>query len=379
MAKLIVIDNTSQTSIAIQSILGDTHSVELYNHGVLAADYVRDQKPAVVFLNLDLPSINSLELISLLAAIHAAPPVVAFTSNPRLDRVVAAVKNGAFDVVEHPLVPKLLLSSFARAISSGSRRLGDSSDVLVTEIVGVSAPIVRTRKTVERFAKCRAPVIITGESGVGKELVATATHRLSRFSNGHFVAVNCAAIPDSLFESEMFGTCPGGYTGARSRVGLFERAHGGTLFLDEIGELSLAAQAKLLRLVESCRFSRVGESSVRSATVRLITATNRDLRREVEEKRFREDLYYRLSVAEVAVAPLRRRKQDIPVLANHFRALIVRAEQKSVMPEFTPAAFERLASYRWPGNVRELRNVIWRTILAVDGSTIGPDDIEFGR
>lgn len=379
MAKLIVIDNTTQASVAIRSILGDRHTVQLYDHGVLAADYVRDEGPAVVFLNLDLDSIDSMELISVLSSRRAAPPVVVFAHKPEIARVVAAVKRGAFDVVEQPLRPDSLRGAFARAIASHASTEGEAERSPVAEIVGVSPSIIRTRRAVERYSKCAAPVIISGESGVGKELVATAIHRLSSYSGGQFIAVNCAAIPESLFESEMFGTARGAYTDARSRPGLFERADGGTLFLDEIGELSLLAQAKLLRVVESYRFQRVGEGALRSANVRLVAATNRDLRTEVDHHRFRADLYYRLTVAQVEVAALRDRRQDIPLLAHHFCAVIARAEHKSVVPYLTPAALERLSAHDWPGNVRELRNVLWRSMLVVEGDAISPDEIEFGQ
>jgi DNA-binding NtrC family response regulator len=379
VAKLIVIDSNTRATQAIRSYLGENHQVLCYEHSVLAADYVRDEHPAVVFLNLDLDSLDSLELLSIISTRRAAPPVVAYTGVPQPQRVVAAVKCGAFDVVANPLNAESVRTSFAGAISQHSRKMGAGASTAVPEIVGVSPSIIRTRKAIERFSNCTAPVLVTGESGVGKELVATSVHRLSSVFAGPFVAINCAAIPDSLFESEMFGTVRGAYTDAVNRVGVFEKAHGGTLFLDEVGELSLFSQAKLLRAVETQRFCRVGETQPRTVNVRFMAATNRRLYDDVERGHFRRDLYYRLNVAQIDVEPLRDRREDVPVLANHFRSVITRSEHKSILPQFTVAALQRLASYDWPGNVRELRNVIWRTILVLDGDTIRPDAIQFDR
>ena len=245
------------------------------------------------------------------------------------------------------------------------------------EIVGSSFPIRQVLERTERVGNTEARVLITGENGTGKELVARAIHRLSPRSEKPFVEVNCAAIPSELIESELFGHIKGSFTGAvADRAGKFEQAHGGTLFLDEIGDMSLAAQAKVLRALEQGVVTRVGSSKSIQVDVRVVAATNKELEVEIREGRFREDLFYRLNVVPIEIPPLRNRREDIPMLVRHFVDLLEKTDR--VTPrEISNAALERLQSLDWPGNVRELRNTVERLLILSGSDVIGAQDVEF--
>ncbi len=377
MAVVLVIDNNPEIASVVELFLDWDHRVISHKYDALAVDHVKAAMPDVIFLNMDIEPIGSFELLSSLSSTATAPPVVAFTAQTEPKCIVAAVKHGAFDVVALPLQANPLRTSFLDAITSAVVPFGPPNDALVPEIIGGSVPTMRLRQYIGKYGRYGAPILVTGASGVGKELVAVALHRLSPWANGPFIPLNCGAIPDTLIESELFGTSKGAFTDARTRAGALEKAHGGTLFLDEVGELSSRAQVKLLRVLETKRFTRIGDAEHRQVKFRIISATNRDLQMELTRERFRKDLFYRLNVGRIRVAPLSERRQDIPVLADYFRVRIAREEQMAVLPEFTSPAINRLSDYQWPGNVRELKNVVWRSLLLSDGYRITADNIDF--
>ncbi|MFP4376879.1 MAG: sigma-54-dependent transcriptional regulator [Spirochaetales bacterium] len=374
MAKIVVIDNDELTQVELQAWLGEEHTVLPYEKGVLAVDYVRRERPDLVFLNLHLPDSDAFEIISLIAHSETAPAVVGLISEEITQIIVDAVRRGAIDVIKKPLRIAEIHSVFHRVFSARSMAVDESTAGLIPEIVGAGRATSQLRTQIVRFARSKAPVLILGESGVGKELVARAVHRLSRCAEGRFVGINCSAVPDALFETEMFGTVAGAYTDARTRRGAVEYATNGTLFLDEVGELTPAAQAKLLRVLETGNFSRLGETEERHSNARVVAATNQRLK---GSKRFREDLYYRLSVARLIVPPLRDRREDIPALSDYFCEVVSQSEQRRPAAKLTRAALDRLIAHDWPGNIRELKNVIWRSILLTHGHTISADAVQF--
>ena len=307
---------------------------------------------------------------------------VMVTAYGTIARAVEALRAGADDYLSKPFERQGLLLSVdrvlrARRLQDENRRLSEElaeRDRLV-DLVGRAPSMQRLFRQVEKLAGTEATILVTGESGTGKELAARALHDLSRRSGGPFVAVNCAAIPDGLLESEFFGVEKGAFTGAdRTRRGKLEAAAGGTLFLDEIGELPLALQPKLLRFLQEGRYSRVGEAGERESDVRLIAATHRDLAQEVQEGRFREDLYYRLHVVPLTMPPLRDRREDIPLLVEHFVARAGRRHGVPI-PAIPPAVLRRLLDHTWPGNVRELGNAVERLVLLAEDGQVSADDL----
>jgi two-component system nitrogen regulation response regulator NtrX len=297
-----------------------------------------------------------------------------------IDTAVEATRKGAYDFLEKPLDTSRLLVTLKRALEL--RGLTASMEALRNQvearyqIVGSSYSVRQVLERVERVAPTDARVLITGENGTGKELVARAIHRLSQRAEAPFVEVNCAAIPSELIESALFGHIKGSFTGAvADRAGKFEQADGGTLFLDEIGDMSLAAQAKVLRALEQGVVTRVGGSRAIEVDVRVIAATNKDLSEEISESRFREDLFYRLNVVPIDVPPLRERREDIPMLVQHFARQMAGAAQVGSRT-FSDEAVERLASLEWPGNVRELRNTVERLLILSAGEQVKPQDVD---
>lgn len=373
MANMVVVNEDSSSYRMIKQLIGTHHRVEYAEQPVTALDYVREKSPDVVFLNVDRG--NGMDLLADMSREGRRASVVAMVDHVELRRIVDAVHRGACDVVAHPIQIRDLQLAVTRALARRQVPALTSNEH-IGEIIGMSAPMVRVREEIRRVADNGGPVVITGESGVGKELVAGALHRLSAVGTGPFEARNCGALPESLVESELFGTERGAYTDAVRRPGAFELADGGTIFLDEIGELSLPAQVKLLRVLETGDYYRVGGASVRRTNARFIAATNRDLRVQMEAGLFREDLYYRITVFRIAVPPLRQRREDIPGLTHHFVRVLSEAGACD-RAEFSTDALERLASYGWPGNVRELRNVVWRALVHARGPVIGPGDLVF--
>jgi len=336
----------------------------------------------MVLSDLKMPGLNGLELLK--AAKVVAPDVdfVMLTAFGTVEEAVQAMKDGATDFLTKPfqrvqLVKVVRQALERRALIAQNRALQQRLDALLRqgEIIGVSPAFRRMMTLVEQVADSSATVLIQGESGTGKELVARAIHERSPRKAGPFVAVNCAALPETLLESELFGYEKGAFTGATARKeGRFEVANGGTLFLDEISDLSPVTQPKILRVLQEGEFERLGGNRTIKVDVRIVTATNQDLAALVRDKRFREDLFYRLNVITIAVPPLRHRPEDVPVLAEHFLRLYA-AKNNRRLEGFTKDAMRRLEGYSWPGNVRELENVIERAVVLARGANVELTDL----
>ena len=328
-----------------------------------------------VITDLKMPGLDGMELLRRLGAQHPDVPVVMITAHGSVENAVEAVKLGAFDYVEKPFDQEQIRQVVAKAIKthSLSRRDTHPEKTDVTgrfRLVGDSPAIRQIYGIIEKVANTPSTVLITGESGTGKELIARALHENSSRQDGPFIKINCAAIPKTLMESELFGYEKGAFTGAvGAKPGRFELAHGGTLFLDEIGEIPVEMQVKLLRVLQESEFERVGGIKTIKVDVRLVTATNRDLAAELAAGGFREDLYYRLNVVPIHLPPLRERREDIALLVGHFITKFNERLRKQIT-HIEPAAVERLVSYNWPGNIRELENVIERTMLFCEAPVI---------
>ena len=362
------------------------HALEAHGHVVLeahdeaeAVQHLRSSRPAVVLTDLKLPSGDGFGVLRAAKELDPELQVVVMTAYGSIQDAVTAMKEGAMDFLAKPVDPDHLLLMVARAIAQ--RRMLSDYLVLKEElaerrgaprIIGEDPQLRQVSQQLHRAAATDATVLLQGESGTGKELFARALHALSPRADGPFVAINCAAIPETLLETELFGHEKGAFTGAAMRKpGRFEMAHRGTLFLDEIGELSLALQAKILRALEEKRFERVGGTSSLHVDTRVVAATNRNLKAGVAAHQFREDLYFRLSVFPITIPPLRERLGDIPILARHFVERFCRDLSKPVLT-LAPAAIDELCGYGWPGNVRELQNCIERVVILCDGDTIHP-------
>src|SRR5690349_16397727 len=362
------------------------HALERQGHAVIEA---RDQaeavktlqqaQPAVVLSDLRLPEGDGFGVLKASKEIDADIPVIVMTAYGSIEDAVAAMKEGALDFLAKPVDPDHLLLLVTRALEQ--RRIVAENLLLKEELavrrgapqlVGDDPSLRKVFAALQRAASTDTTVLLEGESGTGKELFARSLHALSPRSDAPFVAINCAAIPETLLETELFGHEKGAFTGAVARKpGKFEMAHRGTLFLDEIGDLPLALQAKILRALEEKRFERVGGTASVQVDVRLVAATNRGLRAAVAARRFREDLYFRLSVFPITVPPLRDRPGDIPLLARHFVDRFCRDMKKKPLA-LSPEVLEQLQSYRWPGNVRELQNCIERAVILADGEALQP-------
>ena len=348
--------------------------------GARALDLLGTAPVDCVILDLEMPGMDGLEVLRALERKGSAVPVIVYTGTGSYDRCVEAIRLGAYGFIDkaepmprvvHEIETALERRRLRSEVSTLRRQLGRE-----TSLVGSSAAMVQLRETIARVAPVPSPVLVTGESGSGKELVARDLHRFGPHPSGPFVAINCAALPESLVESELFGHERGAFTGAvAARKGAFEAAERGTLLLDEIGELPAPAQAKILRVLEDRQVTRLGGNRPIAVNARIVAATNRDLDREITAGRFREDLYFRLNVHVVKVPPLRDRLSDVPALADQFLTGICSRfglRRKKLSPE----ALERLMGYDWRrNNVRELRNAVERMIIAADGEVIRADDV----
>jgi len=333
-----------------------------------------------VITDLKMPGLDGMGLLKKLSADYPDVPVVMITAHGSVESAVEAVKLGAFDYLEKPFEQEQIRQVVAKAINTYALARRDVRPEEPSErgrfrLVGQSPAIRQIYAVVEKVASTPSTVLITGESGTGKELIARALHENSTRHTGPFIKINCAAIPKTLMESELFGYDKGAFTGAvGAKPGRFELAHGGTLFLDEIGEIPVEMQVKLLRVLQESEFERVGGIKTIKVDVRLVTATNRDLLAEVGAGTFREDLFYRLNVVPIHIPPLRERREDIPLLADHFIAKFNDRLKKQIAA-IAPEAIERLIAYQWPGNIRELENLMERTMLFCEGPEIRVSDL----
>jgi DNA-binding NtrC family response regulator len=365
------------------------HALEAQGHSVVeacdeeeAARALQQGRPGVVLSDLRLPNGDGFGVLRAAKEIDPELPVIVMTAYGSIQDAVAAMKEGALDFLAKPIDPDHLLLLVERALAQ--RRLVTEYVILKEElasrrgapmIVGEDAALRQVSVALHRAAGTDATVLLQGESGTGKELFARALHALSSRADGPFVAINCAAIPDALLESELFGHEKGAFTGAVARkLGRFEMAHKGTLFLDEIGDLPIGLQAKILRAIEERRFERVGGNTSLLVDVRIVAATNKHLKAAVAARQFRGDLFFRLSVFPVTIPPLRDRRDDITILARHFVERFCK-ELKKPPVTLSPQALEELQMYPWPGNVRELQNCIERAVILADGDTILPRNL----
>jgi two-component system, NtrC family, nitrogen regulation response regulator NtrX len=380
MSAVLIVDDEPNIRRMLGSLLrAEGYRVREAGSGEAAVVEVRAEEPDAVLMDLYMPGGNGLDALPRLRELAPGLPVIMMSGRATLSDAVHATRLGAFHFIEKPLSPEAVLLTLRSALELRQTRelnralraeLGEAD-----ELVGDSAPMRALRELIGRVAATDARVLVTGESGTGKELVAAAVHRQSARAAGPLVRLNCAAIPRELVESELFGHERGAFTGATERRrGRFELAHGGTLFLDEVGDLHADAQAKLLRALEAGEIERVGGGEAIPVDVRFVAATNKDLRAESAAGRFREDLYFRLLVIPIHVAPLRERREDIPLLVEHFLARH-RARSGLRPPRLASGALEALLRHPWPGNVRELANIIERLAILHAGAAVGAAQI----
>jgi DNA-binding NtrC family response regulator len=369
-APVCVVDDDESALESIEDLLrAEGIPVETYRSAKEFLARPRGEPPGCLVLDVILPGLSGLDLQQELTRADVYIPIIFLTGQGDIPMSVRAIKAGALEFLTKPLDPETLLSA-VRAGLLHRKYAGPVDSSHSHEIVGASSAYRKVRKHIAMVAPTDSTVLIQGETGTGKELIALEIHKASRRKEQPLVRVNCASIPKELYESEFFGHVRGAFTGAiKDRVGRLEAANGGTLFLDEVGEIPLDLQAKLLRALQEKQYERVGDERTKRADVRIIAATNRDLRQEVQAGRFREDLYYRLNVFPVEVAPLRKRREDIPLLAEYFVKLLAK-ELRRPKAYLTEAGVARLQNYDWPGNVRELRNVIERAIITAEGKAL---------
>lgn len=375
MLKVLFIDDDLQAHKTLELILPPDFKLVSALTAHEGLKLYRQQKVDVILLDIELPDQSGFDVLDRLNEDPLAPPVVILSARDDIPSVVKAVRKGACDYLVKPYELHALLRTLQQAVSEASRAKeipAQSDEEAFAEMVGESEAMFALKALVKRYASHSASVLITGPSGSGKELVARAIHRLSPRCQGPFLALNCAAIPISLFESELFGSEKGAFTDARLRPGSFELASGGSIFLDEIGEMSLEAQAKLLRVLETKELMRIGGTQAIRVDVRVISATNQDLQKLITEKRFREDLFYRLSVLPLSLPPLTERKEDIILLALHFLS-----QKGAAQLKLAECARNKLLTHTWPGNIRELRNVMERAIVLAEDGVIRARDIVF--
>jgi len=380
MANILIIDDEKSIRKTLMEILSyEGYKIDEAGDGEEGLKKFSEKTYDVVLCDIKMPKLDGIEFLDRSKQVNPDVPVIMISGHGNVDTAVEAVKKGAFDYISKPPDLNRLLITLRNALDK--QRLVTETKVLkrkvgkALEMVGESGPINKIKDTIEKVAPTDARVLITGENGVGKELVARWIHEKSNRSSGPMVEVNCAAIPGELIESELFGHEKGSFTSAvKQRIGKFETANGGTLFLDEIGDMSMNAQAKVLRALQEGKITRVGADKDISVDVRVVAATNKDLLKEVDEKNFRLDLYHRLGVIIIHVPSLNERRDDIPPLVDHFLEIIAN-EYGQPKKEVDPEAMEALKNYNWTGNIRELRNVVERLII-LSGKKISLEDVE---
>ena len=390
MAKLLIIDDERGIRNTLREILADEgYEVDVAENGKQGLEMAQAKAYDLIFSDIKMPEMDGMEVLEKLSAFRNQPsdsfestdcPVVMITGHGDVETAVQALKMGAYDFLVKPLDLNRILITTKNALESKNLRqetkqLRKKVAAKGATMVGESAAIQRVREIIDKVAPTEARVLITGPNGTGKEVVAHLIHENSARANGPMVEVNCAAIPSELIESELFGHMKGSFTGAvKDRAGKFEQADGGTLFLDEIGDMSLAAQTKVLRALQESEITRVGSDKAIKVNVRVLAATNKDLQKEIEAGNFREDLFHRLNVIPIAVPALNDRTEDIPLLVSYFAKQIC-GEQGIAVKEFEPAAIKALQQKQWTGNIRQLRNVVERLIILA-GPKITKEDVE---
>lgn len=380
MATLLIIDDERSIRKTLSEILSfEGYKLEEAVDGEEGLKKFKEKTFDVVLCDIKMPKIDGMEFLQRATESNPDVPIIMISGHGNIETAVEAVKKGAYDFIQKPPDLNRLLITIRNAMErnklvSEARTL-KRRVIKVQEMIGESAPIKQIKDTIEKVAPTEARVLITGENGVGKELVARWLHEKSSRSGNPLVEVNCAAIPSELIESELFGHEKGSFTSAiKQRIGKFEQANGGTLFLDEIGDMSLSAQAKVLRALQEGKITRVGADKDINVDVRVIAATNKDLMKEVEDKNFRLDLYHRLSVILVHVPSLNERRDDIPLLVNNFLKEICE-DYGVALKSIENDAMQSLQNYNWTGNIRELRNVVERLVI-LSGKTITLDDVK---
>lgn len=380
---VLVVDDDQGHRIMLKTLLtGWGYKILEADDGARAIEMIKDQVFDLILMDIRMIRISGLEALPEIKAFNPAIPVIIMTAYSSVETAVTALKNGAYDYLTKPLDFDVLRLAMERAMDHRElreenrllkERLGSQFDR--RNIIGRSPSIQKLLETVAQVAISEATVLISGESGTGKELIAGAIHFNSLRKDGPFVKINCAAITETLLESELFGHEKGSFTGAhRKKEGSFYLAHGGSIFLDEISEMSLPMQVKLLRVLQEREITRVGGEDVIKVDVRIIAATNKDLTIEIENGRFREDLYYRLNVVSLKISPLRERQEDIPLLAQHFLGKFAEKNKKDIKG-FNPRAMDRLIRYQWPGNIRELMNVVERAVVLSRSEYLDTEDL----
>jgi len=384
MAKILIIDDERAIRNTLKEVLEfENYEIDTAENGRIGLEMSKAKNYDLIYSDIKMPEMDGLEF---LAAAQVSCPIIMISGHGDIETAVEAIKKGAWDFVEKPLDLNHLLQMTKNAIENGQlqqqlqRKTEEVSSLkrkvaARNQMVGESEAIQHVRAIINKVAPTEARVLITGENGTGKEVVARLLHEQSARANGPMVEVNCAAIPSELIESELFGHMKGSFTGAvKDRAGKFEQADGGTLFMDEIGDLSLAAQAKVLRALQENEVTRVGSDKTTKVNVRVLAATNKDLPAEIEKGNFREDLFHRLNVIPIRVPALTERLEDIPLLVEYFTEQIC-GEQGIKVKTFSQEAVARLQQREWRGNIRELRNVIERLII-LGGDTITEEDVK---
>jgi len=378
---VLVVDDEDSVREALKDVLTDNgYRVECAASGSEGLEKIEAYNPDAVLLDIRMPDIDGIKVLELVHRRGERTPIILITAYGSTQATIEAMKLGAFDYLMKPLKINELLEVVGKAVEVKElidrAKAGESvQDAGTDDMIGLSPIMQNVYKIIGRVANTNATVLIRGESGTGKELVAQAIHFNSVRKDRPFVKINCASIPENLLESELFGHEKGAFTGAvNSKPGKFELAHKGTIFLDEIGEMSMATQTKLLRVLQEREFERVGGTETIKVDVRIVAATNKDLEKSIESDQFREDLYYRLNVVEITIPPLRERKVDIPALVSH----IIKGcsdEHKKAIRGFSEAAMDILMSHDWPGNIRELKNICERAVLMSTGPVLGVEDL----
>jgi len=380
MKSILIVDDEDSIRLSLEGILEDEgFNTSFAANGENCLSMLTAEDPDLILLDIWMPGIDGLETLKQIKKVRPSQLVVMMSGHANIETAVKATRLGAFDFIEKPLSLEKILLSINNALKVGQLV---AENIALKEKIGRDYQMIGNSRAIEQLKQqitMAAPsagwVLITGENGTGKELVARAIHLQSTRADKPFIEVNCAAIPEELIESELFGHEKGAFTGATSaRKGKFDQANGGTLFLDEIGDMSLKTQAKILRILQEQKFSRVGGNRTIKAEVRVIAATNKNLQEEIKTGNFREDLYFRLNVLPFSVPPLRQRKDDITLLCNHFLQFYCGKESREIKAIATEAV-EILLAYNWPGNVRELKNLIERLVIMTPGKTIQITDL----